>query len=227
MEVRYKGYTPNDKQQKKPRDLTVSLGYSLTNNDVFEKDATYTNRVIKFDSLIPNGRNLFVAKYVTDDGKLSLVNQTQWLNLPITKTDDPITFVATVLETRKAGRFAKFASNTFTSSKQGITDAATTAVTQLEIFKASAALQQEKVNYETAELANKEVYFKAITLALDTKEELDALCKLEKPPAKTKIRAAQTTLYSAQRKADIAAILAKEKPLYEGSKTQIVTGECD
>ena len=54
LEVRYKGYTTNDNQKKKPRELALSIGYSLANNDVFLANSEYDNRLINFETLLPN-----------------------------------------------------------------------------------------------------------------------------------------------------------------------------
>ena len=121
LEVRYTGYTSNDKYNKKPRELALRIGYSLTDKDILTVDGYTGSRLIDFGTLIPHkGKKQAIIKYVNDEGKLSLINQTQWLALPEASINQPITFGANIIETRKAGELSKFLAKVFEYSGEEI-----------------------------------------------------------------------------------------------------------
>ena len=217
LEVRYSGYTPSDRHSKKPRDLALFVGYSLADKDISAGE--YAGRLINFGTLTPNGEKQAIIKYVTDDGKLSLVNQTQWLSLPESTKDQPITFAANVLETRKASQFTKFLAAAFESSKEDIKSKAEAAVAELEIFKTSKELEKEKLETEKEKLTNEQVYLDAVATVLSKEEALTKLCKTQPAPEKSQIYTAQKELYSAKKTANLAAVSAGENRPYKDIKS--------
>ncbi|MFN2304216.1 MAG: hypothetical protein ACK2TV_10850, partial [Anaerolineales bacterium] len=171
LQVRYSGFTPSDNRIRGPRDLALFVGYALPAKDVSAGD--YSGRLINFGTLVPDNDKQAIINYVTDDCRLSLVNQTQWLSLPANDKDQPITFAASVIETRKANQFSKFLADVFALSKEDIKNAASAAVTELEFFKTSEELR----DIEIARLKNELKYYDVIEIAQRKKE---ALTKLKK-----------------------------------------------
>ncbi len=225
LEVRYSGYTPSDRRSKKPRDLALFVGYSLADKDVTAGE--YAGRLINFGTLTPNGKKQATFKYVTDDGRLSLVHQTQWLSLPESANDQPITFAANVIETRKANQFSKFMAAVFESSKEDIKSKADAAVAELEIFKTSKELEKEKIKTEKERLTNIETYLDGIVDATTKAEALRKLCSAEAAPSESEIYAAQTAVYLAMKHVNISAASAGKKRPFADSEIKSPNGRCD
>lgn len=223
LEVRYSGYTPSDRWRKKPRDLALFVGYSLPDKAVLAGE--YTGRLINFGTLTPDGDKQTTIKYVTDDGRLSLINQTQWLSLPGSANDQPITFAANVIETREANQFSKFLATTFQSSKEAIKSKADATVADLEIFKTSKALEKEKIETEKEQLTDEKAYLDGIAEVLTKEETLAKLCSTQPAPKQSLIYAAQKDLYFARKKVDIAAASAGKSRPYGNIKSP--DGQCD
>ena len=224
LEVRYSGYTPSDRKNKKPRDLAIFVGYSLTDKDVTAGE--YSGRLINFGTVAQNDNNQATIKYVTDDGKMTLVNQTQWLSLPETVTDQPITFAVNVIETRKASQFAKFWAAVFQSSKEDIKSKANAAVTELEIFKTLKELEKEKIKTEKERLANEQTYFDSIADVFSKEEALTKLCSTEPLPTESKIYTAQKDIYFSKKNANISAASAGISRPYADSVIKLPNGKC-
>lgn len=224
LEVRYSGYTPSDRQSKKPRDLALFVGYSLTDKNVTAGE--YTGRLINFGTLKPDGKNQAIIKYVTDDGKLSLINQTQWLSLPDSANNQPITFAANVIETRKASQFSKFLATVFESSKDDIKSKADAAIAELDIFQTSTKLEEEKIDSEKASLNNEKTYLDGIADVLTKEEAYTKLCSTLPAPAKSQIYAAQKDVYFAKMNANISAVSAGKSRPYVDSEIKSPDGKC-
>jgi hypothetical protein len=224
LEVRYSGYTPSDRQRKKPRDLALFVGYSLTDKDVAAGE--YAGRLINFGTLRADGKNQAIIKYVTDDGRLSLVNQTQWLSLPDFANDQPITFAVNVMETRKASQFSKFLAAAFESSKDDIKSKADAAVAELEIFKTSKELEKEKIETEKEKLKNEQTYLDGVADVLTKEEALTKLCSTAPTPAESQIYAAKKDIYFAKMNANISAALAGKSRPYADSEIKSPDGKC-
>jgi hypothetical protein len=224
LEVRYAGFTPGDRRSKKPRDLALFVGYSLIDKDVTAGE--YAGRLINFGTLTPSGEKQATIKYVSDDGKLSLVNQTQWLSLPEPTNDQPITFAANVIETRKASQFTKFLAAAFESSKEDIKSKADAAVAELEIFKTSKELEKEKIQTEKERLANEQTYLDAIAGVLSKEEALTKLCGTEPSPTESQIYTAQKDIYFAKKNANISAASTVKSRPYPDSEIKSPNGKC-
>lgn len=224
LEVRYSGYTPSDRSGRKPRDLALFIGFSLADKDISAGE--FSGRLINLGTLTPDGKKPATIKYV-NNGKLSLVNQTQWLSLPDIANDQPMTFAATVIETRKASQFAKFLAAAFESSKDDIKSKAEAAVTELEIFKTSKDLKKEQIETEKERLANEQNYFNEIVTARTKEDALSVLCKSTPAPPENRIYAAQKDLYFAKKNANIAAAFAGISRPYNDSDIKSPTGTCE
>jgi hypothetical protein len=223
LEVRYSGYTPSDRRDKKNRDLAIFIGYSLPDKDVSVGE--YTGRLINFGTMMPNGNKQATIKYVTDKGELSLVNQTQWLSLP-GDNDQPFTFAANIIETRKANQFSKFLAAAFKSSKEDIKNKTDAAVAELDMFKTSKALENEKLKLEKEKLTNEKTYFDAVATALKNEEALNELCSSKPIPTELQIYNAQKELYFSKKNANIAAASAGKSRLYSDSEIKTPDGKC-
>lgn len=224
LEVRYSGYISGDRKSKKPRDLALFVGYSLTDKDVTAGE--YAGRLINFGTLKPDGKNQAILKYVTDDGRLSLVNQTQWLSLPDSAKDQPITFAANIIETRKASQFTKFLSDAFESGKSDIESVADTAVAELNIFKTSKELEKEKILTEKERLANEKLYLDGIADVLTKEEALTKLCSTAPAPAESLIYAAKKDVYFAKMNANISAASTGKSRPYTDYEIKSPDGKC-
>lgn len=224
LEVRYSGYTSSDRRTKKIRDLALFVGYSLTDKDVSAGE--YTGRLINFGTITPDGNKQATIKYVTDDGRLSLVNQTQWLSLPETANDQPLTFAANIMETRKAGQFTKFLAAAFESSKEDIKNKADAAVAELEIFKTSKELENEKLKAEKEKLTNEQTYLDAVATVLKNEEAINELCSSQPIPTESQIYNAQKDLYFSKKNANIAAASARKSRPYPDSEIKTPDVKC-
>ncbi len=224
LEIRYSGYTPSDRRSKKPRDLALFIGYCLPDKDVSAGE--YAGRLINFGTLTPDGNRPAIIKYVTDDGRLSLVNQAQWLSLADAKSDKPITFAANVIETRKAHQFAKFLASAFESSEENIKSKADAAVAELEIFKSSKELEKEKIETEKEKLANDKLYFDGVATVLIKEEALIKLCGTQPNAKEPQIYKAQADLYFAKKNVNVAAASAGRNRPYKDSQIKLPDGKC-
>ncbi len=221
LEVRYSGYTANDRRNKHPRDLAIFVGYSPISKDITQGD--FTGRLIDFGTLQPRKNKPAINKYVSADGKLSLVKQTQWLAL--NDTNKPVTLAVTLIETRQPGRFASFMAEVFNSSKADIKTQAAAALAELEIFKNTRALEKERLEAEREQLQNQQDYFEAEAAVLSGIEKLAALCASQ-PVSKTDIYNAQKDVYLARLKANISAVLAGKSRPYNPSEIKPPSGIC-
>jgi hypothetical protein len=175
--------------------------------------------------MMPNGNKQATIKYVTDKGELSLVNQTQWLSLP-GDNDQPFTFAANIIETRKANQFSKFLAAAFKSSKEDIKNKTDAAVAELDMFKTSKALENEKLKLEKEKLTNEKTYFDAVATALKNEEALNELCSSKPIPTELQIYNAQKELYFSKKNANIAAASAGKSRLYSDSEIKTPDGKC-
>lgn len=225
LEVRYSGYTPSDRRTKKPRDLALFVGYSAADKDISAGE--FTGRLINFGTITPDGEKQATIKYVTADGRLSLVNQTQWLSLPETTDDQPLTFAATIVETRKASQFSKFLAAAFESSKEDIKNKTDAAIAELEIFKTSRELKNEKLKDEKEKLDNEKAYLDALAAVIKNEEALKALCNSQPAPSESQIYDAEKELYFLKKSANIAADSAGKSRPYPDSKIQTPDKKCD
>ena len=221
LEIRYSGYTPTDKHNKRPRDLAVFVGFSSVNNDVTK--GSYTGRLINFGTMVPAASKPAIRKFVSKDGKLSLVKQTQWLAL--NNTDSPLTLAVTVIETREASRFTQFLAKVFNSSKADIKSQAAAALAELEIFKTSKELEKEKLAREQEQLKNIANYFDSEAAVISRTQTLSTTCRSAQAD-RTAIYNAQKELYLAKQKANISAALAGKQRPYPSSSIRPPSGVC-
>lgn len=220
LEVRYSGYTPQDRHNKQPRDLALFVGYAPVNKDIH--DGKFSGRLINFGTLTPSPNKPASRKFVSQDGKISSVKQTQWL--PLDQANGPLSLAVQIIETRKASRFSQFLAEVFDSSKADIKRQAETALAELKIFKTSKELEQEKLALEQKQIEQEGAYFEAEARVISATNALTSLCQQSTQPDKNAVFTAQKTLYLAKRKANLAAEYAGKKRPY--TSIQLPTGQC-
>jgi hypothetical protein len=174
LSVKYFGYTPSEYDKQSPRDVSLYIGYVETDKNAQTGD--FPGRVMDFGVLDAKDSNGVTLDFVRE-GRVLSVNQTQFLNLSMDSNDEPFSFAATLIETKKAGKIAKFWNDVFSASEDQLKTAAVAATAELEIFKTKQAIEATKLEEEASRNTAKNEYYTAMQLVLAKREELKSLCQ--------------------------------------------------
>ena len=119
----------------------------------------FSARIIDFGLIKSNKKDSNTKLNFMNAGTIFKANQTQLLKIDTTGS---FSLAATIIETKKAGKMAKFWDTVFSASQEEIKTAAETAVKELEIFKTREQLERAKWKKQAAENTAKSQYYSAL-----------------------------------------------------------------
>lgn len=167
----YAGYTPNDQEKRKTRDVAVALGVATpdTKIDYGNRDKTQTiGRLINLGTITqPTRTDEFYAPEFSEN---SLGQGTQWMEV---NTDTPVTLVVQVIESTKPNKIVKLLAQTYVTNEETFKET----VSELEALQSDEALKQAKIKKEENANTARLKYYESLDDVAKAKDAINEACK--------------------------------------------------